>query len=255
MKIKVLGCSGGEFPGSNAPAFLLDDEILFDAGSLTNVLNEQSQMKIKHIFITHAHLDHIRGIPFLADNIITDNIEHRVNILSIASVIRTIRRHLFNSSVWPDFTVLPHPDDAILKMVALKVGKPVKVNSYTVTPHLVNHTVPAVGYLVEDVRKRRFFYTGDTGPTTETWLGMNDTMIQCLIIDISFPNSMEEMAIKTGHLTPLLLKEELLKMRHMPEYINITHTKPQHFETIKRDLGLLKMGRLRLLRDGDTIRI
>lgn len=253
MEIKVLGCSGGEFPGSNAPAFLLDDEILFDAGSLTNVLNEKSQMKIKHIFITHAHLDHIRGIPFLADNIITNNIKRRVNILSIPSVIRTIRRHLFNSSVWPDFTVLPHPDDAILKMVALKVRKPVKVNSYTVTPHLVHHTVPTVGYLVEDVRNRRFFYTGDTGPTEETWLAMNDTQIHCLIIDISFPNSMEEMAIKTGHLTPRLLKEELLKIRHMPEYIYITHTKPQHFETIKKELGRLKIRRLSLLRDGDTI--
>lgn len=87
MEIRVLGCSGGEFPGSNAPAFLLDDEILFDAGSLTNVLDEQSQMKIKHIFITHAHLDHIRGIPFLADNIVTNNIDHRVNVLDRKSVV------------------------------------------------------------------------------------------------------------------------------------------------------------------------
>ena len=70
MKLKVIGCSGAEFPGHNSPGFLLDEEILFDAGSLTNVLNEREQYKIRNIFITHAHLDHIRSIPFLADNII-----------------------------------------------------------------------------------------------------------------------------------------------------------------------------------------
>ena len=70
MKINVIGCSGAEFPGHNAPAFLLDEEILFDAGSLTSTLNEKAQMKIRNIFITHAHLDHIRSIPFLADNIV-----------------------------------------------------------------------------------------------------------------------------------------------------------------------------------------
>jgi cAMP phosphodiesterase len=255
MEIKVLGCSGGEFPGSNTPAFLLDDEIMFDAGSLTNVLDEQAQMKIKHIFITHAHLDHIRGIPFLADNIITNNIERRVNILSIPSVIKTIRKHLFNSAVWPDFTVIPRPDDAILRMVALKVGKPVKVNSYTIIPHPVSHTVSAVGYLVEDDQKRRCFYTGDTGPNEETWQGMSSFHIHCLIIDISFPNGMEELALKTGHLTPRLLKAELLKMRYYPESIYITHTKPQHFETVKKEVGRLKIKKLRLLKDGDTIRV
>jgi ribonuclease BN (tRNA processing enzyme) len=255
MEIKVLGCSGGEFPGSNAPAFLLDNEILFDAGSLANVLSEQAQMKIKHIFITHAHLDHIRGIPFLADNIITSKTKRRVNILSISSVIRTIRRNLLNSAVWPDFTVIPHPDNAILKMIALKAGRPVKVNSYTVTAHPVHHTVPAVGYLVEDARKRRFFYTGDTGPTPETWQRIGNTQIHGLIIDVSFPNGMRAMALKTGHLTPRLLREDLMKMQHMPEYIYITHPKPQHFETIKKELAGLKIKKLSLLRDGETIRI
>lgn len=70
MKIKVLGCSGSAFPGHNPPSFLLEGTILFDAGSLTNVLDESDQLKIEHIFITHSHLDHVTGIPFLADNII-----------------------------------------------------------------------------------------------------------------------------------------------------------------------------------------
>jgi ribonuclease BN (tRNA processing enzyme) len=255
MEIKVLGCSGGEVPGSNAPAFLLNDEILFDAGSVTNALNAQAQMRIKHIFITHAHLDHIRGIPFLADNIITNNIKRRVNILSISPVLKTIKRHLFNSAVWPDFTVIPHPDDAILKMLAMKVGKPVNVNGCDVTAYLVHHTVPAVGYLIEDAQKRRFFYTGDTGPTAETWRRMKDTQIHCLIIDISFPNSMEEMALKTEHLTARLLKKELSIMHSMPDHVYVTHAKPQYLDAIEKDIRRLRIKNTRILRDGDIIRV
>jgi cAMP phosphodiesterase len=255
MKIKVLGCSGAEFPGSNFPSFLLDEKILFDAGSITNVLDEGAQSKIEYIFVTHAHLDHIKGIPFLADNIIVGNMRHKVTIMSIPPVINTIKKHLLNSSVWPDFTAIPHPEDAILNLVKLKNDKPIRINDYTITPYEVNHTVSAVGYLVEDKKKRRFFYTGDIGRSGKTWEKIGDRQIHCLIIDVSFPNNMEDVAIRTGHLTPHLLKEELLKVQHMPEFIYITHLKPQHFKTIKTELDRLKMKKLRLLRDGDTIRI
>jgi len=255
MGIKVIGCSGSEFPGHNSPAFLLNDDILFDAGSLTSVLNEKAQLKIKNIFITHAHLDHLKSLPFLADNIIVGNMNHRVNIFSISQALKTIKRHLFNSAMWPDFTIIPHPDDAILNLVELKLGKSIEVNNYSVTPYKVNHTVPAVGYLVEDKKRRcHFFYSGDTGPTPKTWKKIGDKKICCLIIDVSFPNSMEDMALKSGHLTPRLLKEEIKKMHHMPEHICITHRKPQFLKAIKADLDRLKIKNLRVLQDGEIIR-
>jgi cAMP phosphodiesterase len=195
------------------------------------------------------------GIPFLADNIIVGNVSQKVTIMSISPVIRIIKKHLLNSSVWPDFTVIPHPDDGILNLVKLKPDKPVRIRDYMITPYEVNHTVSAVGYLVEDKEEKRFFYTGDTGPSAKTWENIGDRQIHSLIIDVSFPNSMGDVAIRTGHLTPDLLREELLKLHHMPEYIYITHPKPQHYKTIKNELDKLKMKKLRLLRDGDTIRI
>jgi ribonuclease BN (tRNA processing enzyme) len=253
VKIKVLGCSGAEFPGHNTSTFLLNDEILFDAGSLTNVLNEKAQLKVKHIFITHAHLDHLRSIPFLADNIIAINLNHRVNIFGISPVLKIIKKHLFNSSLWPDFTIIPHPDDAILRLVELKPEKPVKIDNYTVTPYRVNHTVPSVGYLVEDKKERRFFYTGDTGPTRETWEKIGDKQIRYLIIDVSFPNNMEKIALKTGHLTPRLLKKELLQIHPPPKHVCITHSKPQFLKTIREELRRLRIRNLKLLRDSDKI--
>jgi len=255
MKIKVIGCSGAQFPGHKAPSFLLDDEIIFDAGSFTGVLDEKAQLRIKHIFITHAHLDHIMSIPFLADNIIVSKQQNKVSLYSIPPVLKMIKEHLFNSALWPDFTIIPKPDDAILNLVKLSAGKSIRVNSYTITPYEVNHTVPAVGYLVQDGRGKRFFYTGDTGPSAKTWEKLSNKKMNCLIIDVSFPNSLSGMALRSGHLTPELLIKEMAKMQQKPEKVCITHLKPQYFRAIKEELKDLGIKNLRILEDGDTIRV
>jgi cAMP phosphodiesterase len=255
MKIKVIGCSGAEFPGHNAPGFLLDDEILFDAGSFTSVMNEKEQFKLKNIFITHAHIDHIQSIPFLADNIVMGKKRIQIRIFSISTVVKMIKRHLFNDAVWPDFTIIPNPTDAILNLVNLRVAEPININGYTITPYKVNHAVPAVGYLTEDTKGKRFFYTGDMGPSPETWRRMADKKLDCLIIDVSFPNSMIELAKRTGHLTPKLLREELLTMKQLPGCVCITHPKPQYFKTIKKELDKLGIRNLRILKKEDIIKV
>jgi len=255
MKIKVLGCSGAEFPGHYPPGFLLDRKILFDAGTLNNVLDEKNQLKVKDIFITHAHMDHIREIPFLADNIIVGGWKKKVNIFSISSVIKDIRENLLNSKLWPDMTALPNAQDAVVRLISMKAEAPCGVGNYSVTPYKVNHSVPAVGYLVENQKKRRFFYTGDTGPTDGTWRRLGEKHIHCLIIEVSFPNRMGDIAITTGHLTPLLLKGELSKIKIMPERIYITHLKPQFYKAIKKELQSLKVINLTLLKEGDIIQV
>ena len=255
MEVKVLGCSGAEFPEHRPPSFLLNDKILFDTGSLTNVLDIRGQWKIEHIFITHSHLDHIMGIPFLADNLIFRKKKHRVNILSIPSVIKTIRKSLLDGSIWPDFTVIPNRHAAILNLIELRAGHSIKREGCTITPYPVNHSVPATGYLVEDKKGRRFLYIGDTGPTEAIWKKLRGKLLHCLIIETSFPNRMEEVAIRTGHLTPRLLGRELEKIENEPEKIFVTHLKPPYFNTIKKELQKLKIKNLRLLRDGEMITV
>jgi ribonuclease BN (tRNA processing enzyme) len=255
MKIKVLGCSGAEFPERRPPSFLLDGKILFDTGSLTNVLDMKGQGKIEYIFITHYHLDHILGIPFLADNLIFGRKRHRVNVASIPPVIKTIRQSLLDGSIWPDFTVIPNTHAAILNLIELRPGRSIKVDGYTITPYPVNHSVPATGFLTEDRKGRRFFYTGDTGPSDGTWEKIGEKEIHCLIIETSFPNRMEEIAIRTGHLTARLLRKELSKMMKLPERIYITHPKPPYFDLIESEIKRLGLAHIRLLRDGDVIQV
>jgi hypothetical protein len=66
---------------------------------------------------------------------------------------------------------------------------------------------------------------------------------------------MRELALKTGHLTPELLREEIGNFVQAPERIYITHPKPQYFMTIKKQIAALRMKNVTILKDGDIIRV
>lgn len=255
MKLKVLGSSGAEFPGFNPPGFLIDGKLLFDAGTIGAGLSESSQWKIRHVVLTHAHLDHIRGIPFLADNIIIKNKKHFVTVISTAATLKTLKDNLLNNKVWPDFTAIPSRKNAVLRLLKIQPDKAINVDGYKLTAYKVNHSIPAVGYVLEDKNKKRLLYTGDTGPTNELWEHACKTKINAAIIEVSFPNKMTELAVRIGHLTPVLLKKEFDKMRTIPDRILITHPKPQHIKTIRKEIKLLKMSNIRILKDGEVINI
>jgi hypothetical protein len=63
------------------------------------------------------------------------------------------------------------------------------------------------------------------------------------------------MALRSSHLTPELLIKEMAKMQQKPDQLCITHLKPQYIRTIKDELKALGIKNLRILEDGDTIRV
>jgi ribonuclease BN (tRNA processing enzyme) len=254
MKLRVLGASGAEFPDHRLPAFLIDGKVLLDAGTIGSTLKPAEQWKIKHVLLTHSHLDHVKGLPFLADNIIITGKEHRVEVYSISPVLNLIKRNVLNWRVWPDFTAIPDPERGVLKLNTIRAGSRFDVDGLTVTAYKVAHTVPAVGYVVEDRKGGKLLYSGDTGPTSRIWKAVDGNM-SCAIVEVSFPNSMTELAVRTGHLTAELLKAEIGKMKAVPERILITHPKPQHRARIKRELGSLRMKNIHMLNDGEEFDI
>lgn len=258
MKLRILGSAGAELPDFRPPAFLIDDSLLLDAGTIGSVLTEEEQWNIRNIFITHAHLDHIRSIPALADNIIVKNLRHQVDVFAPVSVIDALRAHLFNGLIWPDFTLLPTPQEPVLRFNVIKAFEPVSLgegslerrcgDGYILTAVPVHHTVPAVGYCVEH-SGRRLVYTGDTGPTQEIWRYASGS--DALIVEVSFPNSQEPLALLTQHLCCSLLEKELAKMEKLPQRIFITHPKPQYYQLIKDEIQQLGIHQLELLKDGN----
>jgi ribonuclease BN (tRNA processing enzyme) len=255
MKIKVLGASGAEFPGHNPPAYLINGFLLLDAGTLGAVLKETEQWKIRYILVSHAHLDHIRAIPFLADNIIIKDKKHQITILGLGIVLEQLKKHLLNGEIWPDFTSIGR-SAPVLTLKEIKPEEEFTINSLRIMAIKVNHSVPASGYVIREAKKRgsvTLVYTGDTGPTDRIWLYSDGA--DSLIAEVSFPDKLKELALTTGHLTPSLLKKELEKIKYRPKRIFITHPKPQYLKTIKEELKSLKIKGLRLLKDGEVIRL
>jgi len=115
LKIKVLGASGSEVPGHSCPAFLIDGKILLDAGTIAVSLNIREEHSLQHIFLTHAHFDHIKGIPFLLDNLVIRNTGNTITILSGKDVLDTLKKNIFNDRIWPDFTRIPTPEKPVLR--------------------------------------------------------------------------------------------------------------------------------------------
>ena len=59
MQIRILGCSGAIARGCHTTSFLLDDDLLVDAGTGVGDLTLDEMAGIDDVLLTHSHLDHI----------------------------------------------------------------------------------------------------------------------------------------------------------------------------------------------------
>ncbi|HEY6551945.1 MAG TPA: 3',5'-cyclic-nucleotide phosphodiesterase, partial [Vicinamibacteria bacterium] len=116
MKLKVLGCYGGNIPGLGMTAFLVNDTLAMDAGWISQSLTLKEQVRVKDVLISHSHLDHTCTLPFLIDNNFSAP-GFSLRIYAIAEVIASMKNHLFNNHTWPDFTSLPNDLTPVLKLV------------------------------------------------------------------------------------------------------------------------------------------
>ncbi|HJX73108.1 MAG TPA: 3',5'-cyclic-nucleotide phosphodiesterase [Candidatus Deferrimicrobiaceae bacterium] len=255
MRIKVLGASGSEVPGHNCPAFLVDRTFLLDAGTIGLSLNIREEDSLRQILLTHAHFDHIKGIPFLLDNLVIRNTGNTITVMSGKEVIDDLQKNIFNDRIWPDFTRIPSSERPVLKYRPLSPSHPVDLNGYKVFLQKVHHTVPAYGYVIEKGDGKAFAYTGDTGPTDLFWREMSDHDVQCLIVEVSFPNRLEELSLKSGHLTAALLEKEIAKMSPCPPRIFVMHVKPQYLGEIEKEVHALRHNSVELMKEGEIITI
>jgi ribonuclease BN (tRNA processing enzyme) len=224
MRIRVLGCSGGIGGSLRTTAFLVDEDILIDAGTGVGDLPLESLAKIDHIFVSHSHLDHVTSIPFLVDTVCWMR-GNPVIVHGIKDTLDILRAHLFNWQLWPDFTQIPDGDNPFMEYREIEVGETVEIGGRRITAIPANHTVPAVGYLLDSGRAS-LAYSGDTAGIAGFWKAVNGAAnLRYLIIETAFSNKERDIAVASKHLCPDMLARELQKMRVRPE-VFITHLKP-----------------------------
>ena len=119
MLVRVLGCSGAIAAGCKTTSFLLDDNVLVDAGTGVGDLTLEELARIDHIVLSHSHLDHVLSIPLLADSVLRLRLSgplgyRPIRVHALPQTLDALRRHLFNGVIWPDFTRLPTAERPVL---------------------------------------------------------------------------------------------------------------------------------------------
>ena len=255
LKLKVLGFSGGGEKNKGLTSFLINDNILLDAGNVVASLYVDEQSKIDHIFVSHSHLDHIKDIPLLCDNFV-DIPGKNVKVYGLKETIEALRNNLFNNIIFPDFTVIPSLNDPVVKYCEISLGEKVKIGNISVTPIKVNHTIPNVAYIVEE-NGNKFVFISDTYITDEIFEIINRTEnIKFVIIETSFPNNMGELAEISRHLTPELMLEQINKIKDNNIQIYIYHLKPKFYKKITEEIRALDTDKnIQILKEGLVIEI
>lgn len=254
MKIDILGCYGNAIGEFKTTCFLIDETVLLDAGTVTGVLKDQQLKNIKNVIITHTHLDHIKDLVFLVDELVMMG-KYTIELISVKQVLDIISNNLFNNQLWPDFTVIPSHDNAIIKPKEIFLNEYKTIGDLTIKPILMTHTVYCVGYIIKKNGKG-FMFTSDTGPTKAFWEAAKaEKGMEFIIADVSFPNRLEQLAKISGHMTLNMLIEHIDRygLNNIPIYIS--HIKPIFLEEIIHELTQTKRPNIRPLIQGETIHI
>jgi ribonuclease BN (tRNA processing enzyme) len=250
MKVRMLGCSGGIGAGLRTTSILVDDDILIDTGTGVGELTLKELRAVRHVFMTHSHLDHSGGLPLLIDTIF-EVLSDPLTVYGRSETVEALKNHIFNWVLWPDFSVLPNAAKPCMRYDVMALGSTRTVGARTVRIVEVNHTVPGAGYIIESGGKV-FAFSGDTAANDAFWTALNALpRVDVLVVETAFANANEELAWLSRHYCPKTLAIDLAKLKHDPQ-IWITHLKPGAEDAIFHEIEQAIPGRrLHRLRGGE----
>ncbi len=256
MDLRIIGCHGGETPKHRTSAFVVDERVAIDAGSLTSGMDLKAQCALEAVLVSHAHLDHIRDLATIADN----RNQSGAPPLSVAATKPTIailRKHFFNNLLWPDFARIPNARRPAIRYVELGLEKPVTIAGYEVNAIPVSHTIECCAFTLRG-KDGALAYSGDTGPTDRLWQVLNATEgLRALLMEVSFPNAEGRLARVSGHHTPETMARDLKKLtgpngraaKELPTLLY--HIKPAFQGVVERECARLRGLNLTLCALGD----
>ncbi|MBT9568905.1 MAG: 3',5'-cyclic-nucleotide phosphodiesterase [Thiobacillus sp.] len=234
MKLTILGCSGGIGSGRHTTCFKLDDDILIDAGTGITTLSLDQLLAIDHLILTHAHMDHVLGLPLLLDAV-GDKRRTPLVVHALPEVLEALSTHMFNWRLWPDFREIPSAEHPWVRFDTWQMSEKLTLGARTFTPLPANHVVPACGIQMS-VAGGSLVFSGDTTSSEAFTAALNAIPdLRHLIIETSFENALAEIAQESKHHWPDSLAETLLELKVRPE-VWITHLKPGNEAAIMVEL-------------------
>lgn len=259
MNIRVLGCSGTIAAGCKTTAFLLDDDVLIDAGTGVGDLPLEALARIDHILLSHSHLDHVLAVPLLADAVLRLRVQAQrppIQVHALPATLEALRRHIFNGVIWPDFTRLPSADHPVLSLHPFEIGQRLDLGGRSIEVLSAEHTVPAVGFAVDGGASGHWVFTGDTGPNPALWRRLAQLQkISHLVIETAFGDDERQLASISRHLCPSELGRELAQLAGSVD-VRITHIKPGELTAVMQEIGALASShRLSALQIGQVIEL
>ena len=250
MQIKVLGASGGINAGIHTTAFLLDGDTLIDAGTGACNLPLAVQQGIEQVFLTHAHLDHIVGLPMLAEGVLRHRMENDlppIKVYARAEVLNSVHQHILNGHIWPDFTCLPSATHPMLELVPMEVGSSIALSGGRFIEAIpAVHSVPSAGFAVHQ-GDDTWVFTGDTGRNPLLWqfvsqLPRQRRSLRWLVTECTFADDDQAFADLTGHYTAHSLAQDLDEHLHSGGFeLYLSHLKPCDKAAIVRGLDVLRL--------------
>lgn len=252
MKLSVLGCSGGI--GGDArrtTSFLVDDDILLDCGTGVGDLSLEALSRIDHIFLTHAHFDHVAFLPLLADSV-SELRRSPIIVHGLAGTLDALRAHVFNGTMWPDFTALPR-HAPVLSLRSVAEGDCVELRGRRLTALPAFHSVPALAWCL-DSGDGRLVFSGDTRFDYGFVAALNALgPLHHLLVETAFADEQAQLARDSSHLCPQSLRRLLDGVEGNPQ-VYVSHLKPG---LESRIVGQLEVGagrlRPKVLQRGDVL--
>jgi 3',5'-cyclic-nucleotide phosphodiesterase len=242
LELRVIGCHGGETPKHRTSAFVVDDRLAIDAGSLTSGLDLKAQCALEGVLVSHAHLDHVRDLATLADNR-NQNRSPPLIVAGTKETIAVLKKHFFNGLLWPDFSKIPNTRTPAIRFLEMPLEKVTTVAGFRVKAIGVSHTIETCAFTVTN-KGGTLGYSGDTGPTDRLWEVLSETPdLKALLMEVSFPNAEAKLAHVSGHHTPATLAKDLAKLapgiaKELP--VLLYHIKPSFQAVVERECAKLR---------------
>jgi ribonuclease BN (tRNA processing enzyme) len=239
---------GGHEPGQYLISYLINDTLAVDAGSLGVYGTPHEQTNVRHVLISHTHIDHTASLPIFVENAYEAKVDC-VTVHGSADVLEGLQLDLFNGRTWPDFVALSGVLPPFLKLERLDAYRPVELEGLSIMPVPVDHVVPTFGFVISD-KKSTVVIASDTGPTDDLWRVANESPnLAAVFLEAAFPNEMADLAAAAKHLTPARFGAEVAKLTR-PVRVIAVHLKARYRDQIVAELAALGLPNVELGRYG-----